>query len=126
MATVNLHVGWLAILAGLVAGTVIGMGFHRDDWLGGYNSWRRRMVRLTHISLIGTGLLNLAFAFSLDRGDPSNAPAVASTLFVVGAITMPLVCGLSAWREAFRHLFPIPVVSLVGAVVDFVYEVLLS
>ena len=116
----NLYVGWTAILIGLLAGATIGMFFHNEAWLGGYGSWRRRMLRLGHISLVGTGLLNLAFAVSVDylRMDP--APRPASALLVVGAVTMPLVCFLSAWRAAFRHLFFIPVASLVVAVAGFI------
>ncbi len=36
---------------------------------------------------------------------------------IVGAITMPTVCFLSAWREPFRHFFFIPVSLLLGGVV---------
>ncbi len=72
MALVNLYAGWIAILVGLVAGASIGLFFHREEWLGGYDSWRRRMLRLAHISLVGTGLLNLAFAFSCNSLDMSS------------------------------------------------------
>jgi hypothetical protein len=115
----NLLVGWIAILAGLVAGAVIGMFFHEEEWLGGYPSWRRRMLRLTHISLVGTGLLNIAFALSAGALHLDPFPRLASVLFVAGAVTMPLVCALSAWRSALRHLFFLPVLSLVAATVDF-------
>ena len=127
MAWTNLFVGWVAILAGLVVGAVIGSFFHREAWLGGYGSWRRRLLRLTHISLVGTGLLNLGFALSVDRlGSGTThgvvaAPGVASVLLVVGAATMPLVCLASAWRPAFRHLFFVPVGSLLVAAADFLY-----
>jgi hypothetical protein len=119
---INLGVGWVAILAGLLLGAVIGTFFHREDWLGGYSSWPRRMLRLTHISLVGTGLLNLAFALSADALNIAPPPRVASILFIVGAATMPTVCALSAWRPAFRHLFFIPVLSLVVATADLVYR----
>lgn len=114
MEQLNLWIGWIAILLGLVAGAGIGMFFHRDEWLGGYGSWRRRMLRLTHISLVGTGLLNLAFAFSVQSLGLGSCP-IAAVLFVVGAVTMPLVCGLSAWKKPFRQLFFVPVLSLVVA-----------
>jgi len=38
-------------------------------------------------------------------------------LLVAGAVAMPLVCFLSAWRTPFRKLFFVPVVLLVAAVV---------
>jgi len=115
MSYANLCLGWIWITAGFVSGAVIGMFFYDQDWLGGYNSWRRRMVRLGHISFLGTGLLNLAFVFSLALGEGESPLAMASWLFVVGALTMPLVCFLSAWRDGFRYLFPIPVASLIVA-----------
>jgi hypothetical protein len=57
----NLQVAWIAILLGLLSGTAIGLKFAGEDWLGGYASWRRRLLRLGHVALIGTGLLNFAF-----------------------------------------------------------------
>jgi len=116
MERLNLHVAWVAILAGLLMGTAIGLFFVRHDWLGGYGSWRRRMLRLAHVSLVGTGLLNLAFALSIGPlGLQGGGVRIPSLLLVVGAATMPAVCCLSAWRESFRHLFLVPVASLVGA-----------
>jgi hypothetical protein len=122
MALANLYVGWIAILIGLVAGAAIGSFFHREEWLGGYGSWRRRMLRLVHISLLGTGLLNLGFALSIASLEMVPAPRIASVLFIVGAVTMPAVCLLSAWRPFARHLFFIPVLSLVVATADFLCQ----
>jgi hypothetical protein len=126
MASINLAAGWVAILTGLLFGAVTGTFFHRQEWLEGYGSWRRRMLRLTHISLVGTGLLNLSFALSVDLLELQTVPPIASLLFLVGAVAMPLVCLLSAWQIVFRHLFFIPVVSLVLATVDFICRGILS
>ena len=110
------------MLAGLLCGAGIGLFFHREEWLGGYGSWRRRMLRLTHVSMVGTGLLNLSFAFTVGALRVDPYPRLASALFVVGAVTMPLVCGLAAWRAAFRHLFFVPVGSLIVASADLIYR----
>ena len=118
MVLANLYVGWIAILVGLMAGAGIGSFFHRDQWLGGYGSWRRRMLRLVHVSLVGTGLLNLAFAVSCGPLGLDPAPRLGSVLFVVGAVTMPSVCLLSAWWPRARHAFCIPVASLILATAD--------
>jgi hypothetical protein len=123
MAAVNLVVGWLAILGGLLVGTAIGLFFDRDGWLGGYGSWRRRMVRLGHVALVGTGLLNLAFALSVEAGKLERVPGLASFLFVLGAATMAPVCFLAAWRKPLRHLFFVPVLSLVVACLDVLHVV---
>jgi hypothetical protein len=120
MAEINFRVGWLAILIGLVAGTGLGLFFHKEDWLGGYASWRRRMVRLGHISFFGTGFLNLAFALSAEHLGLAHLPWPSSVAFVIGAVSMPTVCFLAAWQRSCRHLFVIPVASLLYATADFV------
>lgn len=125
MERLNLQVAWIAILLGLLTGTAIGLKFAGEDWLGGYASWRRRLIRLGHVSLIGTGLLNFAFAVSVRFLGLHAGIGTASRLLVVGAVTMPLVCFLAAWRMPMRRLFFIPVLSLLGGVVAFVLSGLL-
>jgi hypothetical protein len=120
--------GW--ILAGMAAGAVIGLCFHREDWLGGYDSWRRRMLRLGHISFFGTAGINLMFVFSLvllganAAGDAAASIESArfkpeSVLLICGSVTMPLICYLAAWKTPFRHLFFIPVTCLLLGVGGF-------
>ncbi len=125
MAAMNVWLGWVWITAGLISGAVVGLFFYDPNWLGGYGGWRRRMVRLGHISFLGTGLLNLAFAFTFAKGTGHTPPPIASWLLAVGAVTMPLVCFLAAWRDGWRHLFPIPVVSLIGAGLSVILQGLL-
>ena len=125
MERLNLQVGWIAILLGLLSGMAIGLKFAAEEWLGGYSSWRRRLLRLGHVALIGTGLLNVAFAVSVRTLDLHAGIAAASRLLVVGAVTMPLVCFLAAWRMPMRRLFFIPVLSLLGGVAVFVFSELL-
>ena len=116
-AHLNLLVGWLGILAGVVSGAVIGLFFHREDWAGGYASFRRRMIRLGHISFIGIALLNFAFAFTASQISLSDRSiGIASPALIVAAIAMPAVCFLAAWREAARRLFFIPVTAVFAAV----------
>jgi hypothetical protein len=113
MPTVNLIGGWLGMLAGVLTGAFIGLFFHREDWMGGYTSYRRRLTRLGHISFFGLGFLNLLFAATAGQLFLSGPYLrVASWGFIVGALTMPAVCFLSAWRKPMRHLFPVPVVSV--------------
>lgn len=103
--------------AGAMAGAVIGLFFHRDGWLGGYASFRRRMIRLGHIAFFGLGIVNVLFALSAHS--LSVAPPYdrfASTGFAIGAVTMPVCCFLAAWRAGFRHLFAIPVISVFGGI----------
>ena len=118
MPHVNLCFGWIWIAVGLSSGAFIGLFFYDRDWLGGYASWRRRMLRLGHISFIGTGLLNLAYALTLGELTATDSLPLASWMFVLGGITMPLVCFLAAWKDALRRLFVVPVASLIVASVE--------
>lgn len=97
----------------MASGAVLGLRFHRDDFLGGYGSFRRRLVRLGHIAFIGLGLINLFFAQSLPRATLSqNESQMAAVAMIVGGVTMPTCCFLTAWRSALRHAFVVPVASL--------------
>jgi hypothetical protein len=110
---VNLIGGWLDMLAGVLSGSFAGLLFHDENWLGGYASFRRRLARLGHISFFGLGFVNLLFAAT--AGQLLLRPgylSVASIGLIVGAITMPVCCYLTAWRKPLRHLFPIPVLSV--------------
>jgi hypothetical protein len=118
MHEINFLIAWLAIVIGLLTGTLLGLFFYDESWLGGYASWRRRMVRLGHISFFGTGFLNLAFALSVRYLNLEQAPPLASAGFALGAVAMPVVCFLSAWRDSFRHVFFMPVAALLVASTD--------
>lgn len=111
----NMVGGWVAILAGCMAGATQGLFFHNEEWLGGYGSWRRRMMRLGHISFFGIGLINIAFAMT--AATVKLAPeGLASLLLLAGLITMPIVCYCSALRRGLRHLFFFPTLCVIGGV----------
>jgi hypothetical protein len=114
----HVNVGWLAVLFGVVSGAVIGLFFHQEDWAGGYGSYRRRMMRLGHISFFGIGLLNFAFAITLSLVSlPGTNIQIASVGFVLAVVAMPMCCFLSAWKKPLRHLFPIPVLAVLAGVI---------
>ena len=95
----------------------MGLLFHREDWLGGYGSSERRMVRLGHISFFGIGLINLFYALSLEPlGVTAGAARLGSIALLVALVTMPLNCFLCAWRKPFRHGFFIPVLSAAAGI----------
>lgn len=113
MATLNLLAGWIGMVLGVMSGAVIGLFFHRDGWLGGYGAYRRRMVRLGHIAFFGLGFVNLFFAFTwFQYPFPGMLEWVASVSLIIGAATMPAICFLSAWKQPFKSLFPIPVLGV--------------
>lgn len=112
MSSLHTTIGWVGILLGLIAGAVLGLFFHRDDWLGGYASWTRRMLRLGHISFVGIGLLNLAFVSALATIDPGRPLWIPSLSLMAAEVAMPFTCFLSAVWKRGRYLFPLPVTML--------------
>jgi hypothetical protein len=109
----NLYAGWIGLVAGVLSGALIGLFFHRDDWMGGYGSFRRRLTRLGHISFFGIGFVNILFGLTIRTlGIAGPSIDVASWCLLLGAVTMPTCCFLTAWRRPLRHLFPIPVVCI--------------
>lgn len=117
----NFYTGWIAFLVGIIAGAVSGLKFYSDDFLGGYVSWRRRLVHLAHISFFGIGLINIVFALTARALNVTTGVTIGSMALVIGAITMPLVCYMSAFRPAFRHLFFIPVVAVLIGVANMLW-----
>jgi hypothetical protein len=113
--SLNLIAAWAGILLGFLSGMGLGIFFHRENWLGGYASFRRRMYRLAHISCFGLGAVNLLFYFtlkSLSAGGP--VASFASWAFIVGAVTMPVCCVLMAHFPKAHLLFAVPVLSLIA------------
>lgn len=111
---INITAAWVGFLGGCISGAIPGLFFHNNEWLGGYASWPRRLIRLAHISFFGIGFLNLGLGLTSHALNLSTP--LASTLMITGAITMPLLCYASAIRPAFRHLFFIPAGSTLIAV----------
>ncbi len=120
---VSYTAAWGGICLGCVAGAIQGLFFHREDWLGGYYSWPRRMLRLGHISLVALGLINLAFALTATSLGIAAGLAWPAKLLLIGQVTMPALCYLSAFRKSFRHLFFVPALSVIGAAAMILREV---
>lgn len=110
------------MLGGVISGAVIGLFFHEDRWAGGYGSFRRRLIRLGHISFFGLGFVNLFYGLTISQiSVPYNLSTIAGLSFIIGAITMPICCFLAAWKKPFRHLFPIPVLAVLAGIVITLY-----
>jgi uncharacterized membrane protein len=114
---INWYAGWWSILLAFVTGAVIGLGFHKREFMGGYDSFRRRIIRLGHIALAALGMMNVVYSLSPWPVPGTREAVIASWAMIIGNASMPSVCFLAGWKPAFRHLFFIPVASLVTAVI---------
>lgn len=105
------------MLFGVISGAVMGLFFHQEGWAGGYGSYRRRMLRLGHVSFFGIGLLNFLFGLTLTLvALPAVHTRIASLGFLVAVFAMPISCFLTAWKKPLRHVFPIPVLAVLAGI----------
>ena len=121
MIEINIYAAWIGMLLGGIMGAIQGLFFHQEEWLGGYGSWIRRMMRLGHISFFGIAFINIAFAVTAYILGIEQEVSIPSILFIIGAVGMPLICYLSAFKKAFRHLFFIPALSIIGGIVSLLW-----
>jgi hypothetical protein len=79
-------------------------------------------VRLGHVSFFGIAFLNFAFVGTIAYLHINqDAIFIPSVLFIVAQITMPSVCLLAAFKKQLRHLFAVPVVSVIAASAIFLF-----
>ena len=124
-AFMNLCLAWALIVFGFGGGFFFGLYFHRDDWMGGYASFKRRLYRLGHIATLALGMINVLFYVTVQQLPyPNRAIDLASWGFMVGAISMPTACLVVAHKVKARAIFLIPVISLIGAAVITFLEVI--
>lgn len=121
---VNLLAAWVGVLLGFLSGATLGLCFHREDWLGGYGSFKRRLYRLGHISFFGLGAVNFFFYFTAHTLPSGSMLMLASSAFIAGAITMPVCCVLMAHFPNTKNLFALPVVSLLAGAALTILEVI--
>ena len=122
---INLVFAWGGILLGFLSGMVLGLFFHRENWLGGYASFKRRLYRLAHISFFGLGVVNLLFCLTVQNFSLAG-PLVhfASLAFITGAIAMPVCCVVMAHFPKAHLIFAVPVVSLIAGGILTLMEVI--
>ncbi len=113
----NWYAGWGLLLIAFVSGAGLGLFFHHENFLGGYTSFRRRLMRLGHIALAALGMVNLLYAFSPWPGPSQWQTTPASVSWILGALSMPAACFLTSWNIRFRPLFAAPVTLLIMAAI---------
>jgi len=121
----NLLIAWFWILLGFASGSYLGLNFHRENWLGGYASFKRRLYRLGHISFFGLAMINLMFYFVARDFSPAKlSVCIAAWGFIAGAVSMPICCFVMAHNAKFRPLFLIPVSSLIVGATLTLWEII--
>ncbi|MCS7160221.1 MAG: hypothetical protein RMJ19_07100, partial [Gemmatales bacterium] len=83
----------MLITVGFATGVGLGLGVHREDFLGGRSSLRRRLLRLGHISCVASGMTNVLFDVRQRHAYPEHELLpLAPRSWLLGGFTMPELC----------------------------------
>src|SRR5947208_97719 len=83
--SLNWYFGWCLLLSAFVTGAILGLFFDQDAFLGGYSSFRRRLIRLGHIAQAALGMVNVLFGLSPWPSSGWYAES-ASLCFITGGL----------------------------------------
>ena len=109
----NITFGFTWLCVGLLMGAPMALSFLRPDWLGGYGSMDRRLLRLSHVAFIMLSLLNVIYGYAMKTGavQPSWQSVISLNL-VLGAILLPLVLLAGVWIRRALWLLPVPFLQI--------------
>lgn len=109
---INVVFGWCWLFLGILGAMWIGLHAFTPDWLGGYASLSRRLLRLGHIAFMALSLTNVLYGFCLDSVYlPVRLKRTGSLAMIITAVGMPLSCLVSMLDISFRFIFSVPVIS---------------
>ena len=104
----NITFGFAWICVGILLGAPMALSFLHADWLGGYGSLDRRLLRLAHVAFIMLSLLNVIYGYAWKTGSLGTFPQrAASAGLIAGAVLLPLT--LLAGIRVKRLLWFLPV-----------------
>ncbi len=122
---INIAFGWSWMCFGFIMGMVMGTRVEQfgmntldrgPDWLGGYESVPRRLLRLAHVAFIMLPLLNIVFGQHIDAALVSlEWKRVASGSMIFGAIGIPLLCLAAVFYRPAKVLLGVPATAVLVA-----------
>ena len=109
----SVAIGWWLITSGFLTGAGFGLLAQSEDWLGGYSSRSRRLVRLGHIALVALGALNVVWPLTTTAQKATSLTPVITWAFILGGLTMGPACFLTAFWWRGRAVFLVPSTALI-------------
>ena len=108
----NVIFGWVWLFVGVLFAIWMGLYAFEPDWLGGYTSLSRRLLRLSHIAFIALSLTNILYGLFIDTVQLNGSlKKIGAFSLIVASIFMPAVCLLSILDRFFQFFFFIPALS---------------
>lgn len=110
--------GFTWITIGILLGAPMALAFLKADWLGGYGSLDRRLLRLSHIAFIMLSLLNVIYGYAMQTGaieGPWERPALLHLM--IGSILLPLTLLAGIFAKRALWFLPVPFLQVFAATV---------
>ena len=119
---INIIFGWGWMIFGFILGMIVGLKFDKSDWLGGYISWERRMIRLSHVAFIMLSAINILYGHELPNTHLTETwQIIGSVLAIVGAVGIPVIVMIAAFYKKILFWLSIPVVSItIAGIIIFI------
>lgn len=112
IGNINIKFGWFWLFIGLLQAIWIGLYAFSPEWLGGYASLSRRLLRLSHIAFMALSLTNILYGLCIDSVNLSKSlKKIGSYSMIIAAISMPTICLLTISNNFFELFFFIPSLS---------------
>ena len=114
---INIRFGWCWLFIGIICAMCMGLYAFSPQWLGGYASLSRRLLRLGHVASMALPLTNILYGLCIPLTNiPRILKQTGSYSMIIAAIAMPTVCLLCTFNSFFQCLFFIPALSFVYAI----------
>ena len=112
----NITFGFLWINIGILLGAPMAIVFLKSDWLGGYGSLDRRLLRLAHVAFIMLSLLNIIYGYAFKTGSiETQWQRAASLHLMLGSIALPLLLLAGIRIRKVLWALPVPFLQVFAA-----------
>ena len=124
----NIVFGWLWMNMGFITGLLMGLKAEQfglnlkqvgPEWLEGYSSVPRRLIRLGHVAFIMLPVLNILFGQFIDATPLTPQwKQIGSYAMIFGGVGVPVLCFAAAFYRPVKVLLGLPATAvLVGNLV---------
>lgn len=110
------------IPGGLVFGLALGLVARRDDGLGGYSSFPRRALRLSHVAAVMLPVIAAVYAALLGPDAADAAARWGARLWIGGGPALVAALALIAFRPRLAPVVALPAIACTAASLCFAWS----
>lgn len=110
------------IPGGLVFGLALGLVARREAGWGGYGSFARRAIRLSHVAAVMLPALAVVYASLLGPDATDAAARWGARLWIAGGPLLAAALALAAFRPRLAPVVALPAIACTAASVCFAWS----